>query len=264
MLTKLSALIAFALGSIVCSTAAIAQPAQWIYKGDNGATGPFRETVTLVITKRPSGYAVSGEYVFPSSMHSTWGSNCMISGTYFPAGRRLRGTCKSDVGKEFDLNGTRRTDRDQFQIQLGSVGNIVLAKCAGACMGNAGNEIATRRAAPKKPASRPGAAHDNLGTRWDEREPSLTAYPGTWTRQGTSNIFHAQWAPGSTATITIQRNGNQIVARRTNDTEQTECTYNGTVQADGVTVIGKVACTIWITHTQRGPIREYPWSATIK
>ena len=264
MLTRIPAATAFVLGAILCATAANAQSAQWIYKGDNGTTGPYRESITLIIMKRPSGYAVSGEYVFPPFMHDTWGPSCTISGTYFPAGRRLRGTCKSAKGREFDINGTRRTDRDQFQIQFGSAGNIMLAKCAGACMGSAGNETATRPPTPKRPASRPAGAHDNLGTRWDEREPSLTAYPGTWTRQGTSNVFHAQWAPGSTATITIQRNGNQIVAHRTNDSEQTECTYTGTVQADGVTVAGKVLCTGFVSRGVRGKFLPFAWSATIK
>lgn len=261
---KVTAAIALVLGVVLCAPSANAQAAQWIYTGDNGATGTNRETVRLVITKGPGGYAVGGEVIFPPYLHSAYGASCNISGTYFPAGRRVRATCKSLKGNEFDVNGTRRSDRDQFQVQLGVGGGVMLAKCAGACMGNAGNETALRSPAPGKPASRPAAARDNLGTVWDEREPSLTAYPGTWTRQGRSNVFHAQWAPGSTATITITRTGNQIVARRTNDSEQTECTYNGTVQADGVTVSGKVACTIWITRSQRGPSRTFTWSATIK
>lgn len=173
---RATATITLVFGILLCAPGANAKTTEWTYTGDNGATGAYRETVTLVISKRPGGYEVGGEYVFNSYLHN---KTCRISGTYFPAGRRLRAVCESSDGEEHVISGTRRTDRDQFQIQLGLTGNVMLAKCAGACMGNEGSAT---------PAPSPSPSRTPRARRPVQTGSVVTAAPGGngWTANAIS------------------------------------------------------------------------------
>ena len=52
---------------VVFAICAFCLPAQaqkkWTYKGDNGTDGENRQAITIIITKRPNGYEVSGEFI---------------------------------------------------------------------------------------------------------------------------------------------------------------------------------------------------------
>jgi hypothetical protein len=83
---------------------------KWTYKADNGAKGfPQRSEVTIVITQRPNGYEVSGEWKYGE------GQTCNIRGSYLPAGQRLRATCGDYGGK---IEGFKIPGKDALQITL--------------------------------------------------------------------------------------------------------------------------------------------------
>lgn len=82
-----------------------------------------------------------------------------------------------------------------------------------------------------------------LGRIWYEQEGG---WNGVWVRRGNSNIFDARWtmagAPAVTAVLTINIFGNNVQVLRRNSSDGNDCTYTGTIAADGRTVTGTYTC----------------------
>lgn len=98
----------------------------------------------------------------------------------------------------------------------------------------------------------------NLGRVWHELEEQGTCN-GLWTRQGQTPTFTSVWANcgGTTATITITIVGTAVTAQRTQDSGGNDCTYTGTLSADGLSVTGTYHCALY------NPPAPGAWSATI-
>jgi hypothetical protein len=90
---------------------------QWVYEGSNS-----EGRMSIAITERQYGsrlsYQVSGDYKTASS--------CTISGSYFPAGRRLRAVCKGNGRKTEEITGSLSV-MGQFNLNT-NVGGIDLER----------------------------------------------------------------------------------------------------------------------------------------
>jgi hypothetical protein len=88
-----------------------------------------------------------------------------------------------------------------------------------------------------------GTAKCGLGHTWNEEE---SGWRSVWTRRGNSNVFDARFTgpagqkASTVNTVTIE--GNRISIKRTSSSDGYLCTYQGTIQADGVTIIGTYSC----------------------
>lgn len=111
-------LVSFLIFAICAFCLSAEAQEKFTYKGDNGATNFDREEVTIVITQRPNGYEVSGNY-------TRGRSSCKLRGSYLPAGRRLRATCISDDNSEVNVTGSKQAEKDAFQVSVGSGGEFV-------------------------------------------------------------------------------------------------------------------------------------------
>jgi len=82
-----------------------------------------------------------------------------------------------------------------------------------------------------------------LGTKWDVTE---SGHRMTWTRQGNSNVFSVTGTVNGTSFTAEQRitiTGNKVSVDRYRASDENTCTFEGTIQEDGVTVIGTYDCT---------------------
>lgn len=103
--------VAFSLFA-VCFFAlpAIAQRTQWTFQANNGAKGAARIEMTIIITQKPLGYEVTGEY------RNADGGACPIRGQYFPKTQHFKGRAICEGGKwEFGIEGTR-PEGDRLQV----------------------------------------------------------------------------------------------------------------------------------------------------
>jgi hypothetical protein len=91
-----------------------------------------------------------------------------------------------------------------------------------------------------------------LGSYWDQTEADGACH-GTWTRQGQTSTFSAEWPDCShaTATVTVTINGSQVSIARVSSDNST-CSYTGTLGVDQTSVSGTYFCT-----------RTRAWSAII-
>jgi hypothetical protein len=98
-----------------------------------------------------------------------------------------------------------------------------------------------------------------LGKTWDEVESEV--WKSIWTSEGAGNIFTAQYTgPNGEKASTrnqVGLNGNQIVIFRLSSTDSYLCEYKGTIQPDGISIIGTYKC----PASWSG---ERKWNATIK
>ena len=82
-----------------------------------------------------------------------------------------------------------------------------------------------------------------LGNSWGEEE---SGWSSVWTRRGSSNVFDASYTnpdgrrASTVNAITIE--GNRVSIRRTSSSDGNLCTYEGTIQSDGVTITGTYTC----------------------
>ncbi len=70
-------------------------------------------------------------------------------------------------------------------------------------------------------------------------------YNGVWTRRGTSNEYDAVWTRGRQTirgVLSITTQGNRVMIRRLQSTDNVTCDYEGTVAADGATINGTYSC----------------------
>ena len=119
-------LAAFLVFTVCAFCLPVQAQTKWTYKGDNGAARPNREEITLVITQRPNGYEVNGE--FTSYRFTSDRRHCTIRGSYFFVGRRLRGNCVFDDGSKLEVTGFKETGKDAkdaFQVAVGPSGELV-------------------------------------------------------------------------------------------------------------------------------------------
>jgi hypothetical protein len=94
------------------------------------------------------------------------------------------------------------------------------------------------------PVEQAGVSPCGLGKTWDDTE---SGYKMTWTRQGETNVFDVtgsvkgkdDFTPKQTITIT----GSIVTVERTEASDKNTCTFKGTIQNDGITVIGTYTCT---------------------
>lgn len=104
--------------------------------------------------------------------------------------------------------------------------------------------------------SNAGTSRCGLGSNWNVIDTS-GSWRGVWTRRGNSNTFDAVWTHPvhgrHTAVLTISLSGSQVSIYRRD--RLGNCTYRGTVAADGLNVTGTVRCS-WDRNT-------YNWQATI-
>ncbi len=130
-------LCAFCLPSSA-QTGETGKPKQWTYEGrDSG--GSF----IINITKRPNGYEVSGEY-FDDRPGSEM---CTISGSYYPAGQRIRAKCIRKGQEEgFSISGSKDTGKDELKLNIG--GNEVVATRVGAKSTNTGGSTTKQNLCP--------------------------------------------------------------------------------------------------------------------
>lgn len=99
----------------------------------------------------------------------------------------------------------------------------------------------------------PARAQDALGVVWTEVEGG-GFWHGTWTRQGSTNRFSAEWNGGRvTADLVISMVGNSVTVVRKDIIGGNACDYRGTVS--GAEVKGTYTC------LNGGP---FEWSATIQ
>jgi hypothetical protein len=101
----------------------------------------------------------------------------------------------------------------------------------------------------------PGNLAGGIGLQWIVGE---SGWLGIWTRRGQTNVFDAVWVAGDAriaAEMTVQLAGNQVTVIRRKSTDGNDCTYTGTISADGQMIYGSYGCTNY-----PGP---YPWSAMI-
>jgi len=96
-----------------------------------------------------------------------------------------------------------------------------------------------------------GCGANELGARWSVSERGNAA---TWTRRS-GGSFTGLFIDGVTATVTINRNGNSVIAKRTGSSDGNDCTYTGRINASGRNVRGVFTCTRYATNA--------PWTATI-
>lgn len=99
-----------------------------------------------------------------------------------------------------------------------------------------------------------------LGILWKEAESGWT---GTWRRRGDSNVFDARWERAGFRPIeqilTMTLSGNTVtIFRQDPNVAGNNCTYQGTVGSDGVTVTGEYTC-----NDRGNRIGPVPWTATI-
>src|ERR1041385_4976063 len=118
-------LVAFVVFGICAFCLPAQAQKQWSYKADNKKTSgrigyggepdsnihQSREMITITITQRPNGYEVSGylqlgEYT------------CDIEGSYFTAGKRLRGKCLQSQDEDVEITGVKLSGSDAFQITV--------------------------------------------------------------------------------------------------------------------------------------------------
>jgi hypothetical protein len=94
-----------------------------------------------------------------------------------------------------------------------------------------------------------------LGKSWNEEE---SGWRSVWTRRGNSNVFDASYTGPSgerastVNTVTIE--GNRVSINRTSSSEGNLCRYEGTIQADGVTITGTYNCRDGVTRNWRATI----------
>ncbi len=111
------AVCAFCLPA-VAQTSNSSKPKQWTYKGDNGADELVYEKdkryITIIITQRPNGYEVSGNFKSGS------GWSCSISGSYYPKtlGLRAKANCPKVA---FNVTGSKIPGQDALEIAIGSL-----------------------------------------------------------------------------------------------------------------------------------------------
>ena len=101
----------------------------------------------------------------------------------------------------------------------------------------------------------PLTTNDDIGAQWIVGE---SGWLGIWNRRGNSNIFDATWYAGDsriTAEMIITVSGNQVTIQRRKSSDGNDCTYTGTLSADGRNVVGTYGCTYY-----PGP---FYWSARI-
>jgi hypothetical protein len=82
-----------------------------------------------------------------------------------------------------------------------------------------------------------------LGRTWSDTESGISQ---TWTRRGSSDVFDVSgMINGSpfTAEQTIEIKGNKVFINRYKAGDGNTCTFEGTIQSDGVTVTGSYDCT---------------------
>jgi hypothetical protein len=92
-----------------------------------------------------------------------------------------------------------------------------------------------------------------LGTSWTQNE---SGFDGRLVRRGDSNVFDATWSGiGVKAVLTVNVSGNSVSIVRRQSNDGNDCEYTGTIQPDGITVIGTYTCTKFA--------RNAPWRATI-
>jgi hypothetical protein len=95
------------------------------------------------------------------------------------------------------------------------------------------------------------------GEIWNDIEASGNCH-GTWTRIGQTHVFSAVWSDCKvTATLDITITGLQVSIVRTESSDGNNCTYQGTLSADGLSVAGTYSCTL-------NPPSNPNWNATIE
>ena len=100
-------LIAFLVFAICAFCVTAQAQKKWTYEGEDAAS-----RITITITQQRNGYVVTGE------AKPAFGSSCSIRGSYFPAGQRLRATCRNLEGNDYQVTGFKLAGKDAFQISL--------------------------------------------------------------------------------------------------------------------------------------------------
>jgi len=104
---------------------------------------------------------------------------------------------------------------------------------------------------PIQPVNQP-----SMGRVWEEFESGWNA---VWTRRGQSNVFDAVWKLGArqtTALLTIQIQGNQVLIKRQNSSDGNNCVYRGLIMRNGVNVTGTYTCSSSGPHKWRAVIKQ--------
>ena len=88
----------------------------WTYKGEDGKGNE----VTITISQRAKGYEVNGEIrkskTTPGVAVEPSSDPCIISGSYLPAGQRVRATCENKDGVKKAVTGRKQVGKDALQI----------------------------------------------------------------------------------------------------------------------------------------------------
>lgn len=107
---------------------------------------------------------------------------------------------------------------------------------------------------PTRPVYNPSPFACGLPSRFTETEGVYTAI---WTRRGNTNEYDAVWSSRNnrqqvTAVLSITTQGNRITVKRISSSDGYLCEYQGTVNADGITMSGNANC----------GSATFPWQAT--
>ena len=189
------------------------KPTQWVYKAKEEGT---EKEITIIITRRPNGYEVTGEY---TQYYNGQGfKTCKFRGTYFPATGRLAARCseKASEGDEAVLetiSGSRRTADDAFQVEVR--GSKFLAKREGAKSKNTStNETSVVGTwkwayAEKGDPEEHGTVTFNADGTMDWSGDSH----GTWTQSGVT--VELQWDKKIKDTMTLIEGGKKLKGTNT-------------------------------------------------
>jgi hypothetical protein len=118
--------------------------------------------------------------------------------------------------------------------------NIFVASCTG---NRNANVPGAERVRLQQRMDQSSSAGCGLGRVWNDIESGLNM---TWVRRGDSNVFDVSGIAGGntfTAEQAIEIRGNKVYINRYKASDGNTCTFEGTIQSDGVTVIGTYECT---------------------
>src|SRR5436190_20383042 len=212
-------LVAFVLFAVCAFCLPAQAQKKWTYKGDDGKGGE----ITIIITQRPTGYEVSGDYK-PSPSRV-----CKLRGSYLPAGQRLKATCEYDNGEKEEVTGSKQEKEDVLPVEAGVgdrggiYGGTIVAKRVGAKPATIGSS--TESSSSSTESSVVGTWKWAYAEAGDPQEHGTVTFNadgtmdwslgshGTWTQTGATVELH--WDKKITDTMTLIESGKKLKGTNT-------------------------------------------------